>query len=365
MTTETEPEIIYSRLIDETIAAVPPLDAGAMAAARERQAILTKPPGSLGRLEALSVQLAGITGQPVPQIAGKKIIVFAGDHLVTAEGVSPYPAEVTPQMVQNFLNGGAAINALAAQAGAELTVVDAGVNANLPLHPNLTTLKPGFGSANIARGPAMHNWQAVRCLETGIRLAGLWMADKGFNLIAAGEMGIGNTTPSAAITAAITGADVDAVTGRGAGLDDAGLAAKIAIVRQALEINQPDGANGFDVLMKVGGFEIGMMAGLILGGAARRCIVVLDGFISGAAALIAWRLCPTVAERVIAAHRSVEPGHNAALDAMGLTPLLDLEMRLGEGTGAALAMPIIEAATRCLSDMATFAEAGVSDRADE
>ena len=169
MTTETEPEIIYSRLIDETIAAIPPLDAAAMAAARERQAILTKPPGSLGRLETLSVQLAGITGQPVPQIAGKKIIVFAGDHLVTAEGVSPYPAEVTPQMVQNFLNGGAAINALAAQAGAELTVVDAGVNANLPLHPNLTTLKPGFGSANIAQGPAMHNWQAVRCLETGIR----------------------------------------------------------------------------------------------------------------------------------------------------------------------------------------------------
>ena len=252
MTTETEPEIIYSRLIDETIAAVPPLDAAAMAAARERQAILTKPPGSLGRLETLSVQLAGITGQPVPQIAGKKIIVFAGDHNVTEEGVSPYPAEVTPQMVQNFLNGGAAINALAAQAGAELTVVDAGVNANLPLHPNLTTLKPGFGTANIAQGPAMHNWQAVRCLETGIRLAGLWMADKGFNLIAAGEMGIGNTTPSAAITAAITAADVDAVTGRGAGLDDAGLAAKIAIVRQALEINQPDGANGFDVLMKVG-----------------------------------------------------------------------------------------------------------------
>ena len=372
-----------SPLVDRTIAAIGPPDAAAIAAAAARQAVLTKPPGSLGRLETLSIQLAGILGQPVPQIAGKAIIVAAADHGVAQEGVSAYPPEVTPQMVLNFLAGGAAINALARQAGAAIAVIDAGVAADLPPHPDLIIAKPdsgesdsgksdsgesdsgesGYGTASITRGPAMTRAAAVRCLETGIAAANA-QADAGANLIAGGDMGIGNTTPSAAITAAVTAADAAVVTGRGTGVDDAGLAAKIAAVRRALAVNQPDGNDGIDVLTKVGGYEIGVLAGVMLGAAARQCAVIVDGFISGAAALIAWRLCPQAAGRMIAAHRSVEPGHNIALTALGLTPLLDLEMRLGEGTGAALAMPIIEAAARCLSEMATFTEAGVSDRDD-
>ncbi|CAI8039921.1 Nicotinate-nucleotide--dimethylbenzimidazole phosphoribosyltransferase [Geodia barretti] len=333
-----------SPLVDQTIAAIGPLDAAAVAAAEARQGVLTKPPGSLGRLESLSIQLAGILGQPIPQITGKAVIVVAGDHGVAAEGVSAFPAEVTPQMVFNFVAGGAAINALAR-------------------HPGLTIAKVGYGAANIARGPAMSREDAVRCLEIGINAANE-QADAGANLIAGGDMGIGNTTPSAAITAAVTGADVASVTGRGTGVDDAGLEAKIATIRRALEVNQPDGSDGMDVLTKVGGFEIGVLAGVMLGAAARNCAVVVDGFISGAAALIAWRLCPDIAQRYIAAHRSVEPGHNVGLQAMGLSPLLDMEMRLGEGTGAALAMPIVEAAAKCLAEMATFTEAGVSDGDD-
>ena len=360
-----------SPLVDQTIAAVGPLDADAVAAAEARQGVLTKPPGSLGRLESLSIQLAGILGQPIPQITGKAVIVVAGDHGVASEGVSAYPAEVTPQMVFNFVAGGAAINALAGNAGASITVIDAGVAVDLDLdpQPGLTIAKVGYGAGNIAQGPAMTRDDAIRCLEIGINAAnvaaqGDGQADAGANLIAGGDMGIGNTTPSAAITAAITGADVATVTGRGTGVDDAGLEGKIATIRRALEVNQPDGEDGLDVLTKVGGFEIGVLAGVMLGAAARNCAVVVDGFISGAAALIAWRLCPNIAHRYIAAHRSVEPGHNVGLEAMGLTPLLDMDMRLGEGTGAALAMPIIEAAAKTLAEMATFAEAGVSDRDD-
>ncbi len=355
-----------SPLVDRAIDAIGPLDAAAVAAAAARQGMLTKPPGSLGRLESLSIQMAGILGEPIPQIRGKAVIVAAGDHGVAQEGVSAYPAEVTPQMVYNFLAGGAAINALARQAGAEIVVIDAGVAVDLDAAAaggNLNIAKIGYGTASIASGPAMSRDDAIRCLEVGIAAANE-RADAGANLIAGGDMGIGNTTPSAAVTAAITGADADTVTGRGTGIDDAGLAAKIAAVRRALEVNRPDGNDGLDALMKVGGYEIGVLAGVMLGAAARQCVVVVDGFISGAAALIAWRLGPAIAERMIAAHRSVEPGHNIALRAMGLTPLLDLEMRLGEGTGAALAMPIIEAAARCLAEMATFAEAGVSDRDD-
>lgn len=312
-----------STLVDQTIAAIGPLDASAVAAAEARQGVLTKPPGSLGRLETLSIQLAGIHGEPIPQVRGKAVIVVAGDHGVASEGVSAYPAEVTPQMVFNFLAGGAAINALARHAGADITVIDAGVAVDLDPQPGLTIAKVGYG-----------------------------------------DMGIGNTTPSAAITAAITGADVATVTGRGTGVDDAALEAKIATIRRALNTNQPNGNDGLDVLIKVGGFEIGVLAGVMLGAASRNCAVVVDGFISGAAALIAWRLCPDIAQRFVAAHRSVEPGHNVGLQAMGLSPLLDMNMRLGEGTGAALAMHILEAAAKCLAEMATFAEAGVSDRDD-
>ena len=350
-----------SPLVDRTIAAIGPLDAGAVAAAEARQGILTKPPGSLGRLESLSIQLAGIFGEPIPQVRGKAVIVVAGDHGVAAEGVSAYPGEVTPQMVFNFLAGGAAINALAHHAGAEITVIDAGVAVDLEPQPGLAIAKVGYGAGNIAVGPAMSREDAIRCLEIGINAASD-SADGGANLIAGGDMGIGNTTPSAAITAAITGADVATVTGRGTGVDDAGLEGKIAAVRRALEVNQPDGADGLDVLSKIGGYEIGALAGVMLGAAARNCAVIVDGFISGAAALIAWRLCPNIATRCIAAHCSVEPGHNVALQAMGLSPLLDMSMRLGEGTGAALAMHIVEASAKCLAEMATFAEAGVSDR---
>ena len=353
-----------STLVDQTIAAIGPLDAVAMAAAEARQRMLTKPPGSLGRLESLSVQLAGITGQPIPTITGKAVIVAAGDHGVAAEGVSAYPAEVTPQMVFNFLAGGAAINALARQAGADIVVIDAGVAVDLDPQPGLTIAKVAYGAGNIARGPAMSRQDAIRCLEIGIAAANE-RADAGANVIAGGDMGIGNTTPSAAITAVVTGADVATVTGRGTGVDDAALAAKIETIQRALDTNQPDGNDGLDVLIKVGGLEIGVLAGVMLGASARNCAVIVDGFISGAAALIAWRLCPAAAVRFIGGHRSVEPGHNVALQAMGLIPLLDMQMRLGEGTGAALAMHIIEAAARCLAEMATFAEAGVSDRDDE
>ena len=352
-----------STLVDQTIAAIGPLNGEAVAAAEARQGMLTKPPGSLGRLETLSIQLAGIFGVPIPRITGKAVIVVAGDHGVAAEGVSAYPAEVTPQMVFNFVAGGAAINALARHAGAEITVIDAGVAVDLDPQPGLTIAKVGYGTANIAAGPAMSREDAIRCLEIGINAA-MERADAGANLIAGGDMGIGNTTPSAAITAAITGADAATVTGRGTGVDDAALEAKIATIRRALDTNNPDGSDCLDVLVKVGGYEIGVLAGVMLGAASRNCAVVVDGFISGAAALIAWRLCPNTAQRYIAAHRSVEPGHNVGLQAMGLSPLLDMDMRLGEGTGAALAMPIIEASARCLAEMATFAEAGVSDRDD-
>ncbi|MCY3691504.1 MAG: nicotinate-nucleotide--dimethylbenzimidazole phosphoribosyltransferase [Chloroflexota bacterium] len=352
-----------STSVDQTIAAIGPLDAAAVAAAEARQGVLTKPPGSLGRLESLSIQLAGIFGEPIPQITGKAVIVVAGDHGVASEGVSAYPAEVTPQMVFNFLAGGAAINALARHAGANITVIDAGVAVDLDPQPGLTIAKVGYGAANIAVGPAMNRDDAVRCLEIGIKAANA-SADAGANLIAGGDMGIGNTTPSAAITAAITGADGATVTGRGTGVDDDALAAKIATIRRALEVNRPDGNDGLDVLAKVGGYEIGVLAGVMLGAASRNCAVIVDGFISGAAALIAWRLCPQIADRYIAAHRSVEPGHNVGLQAMGLSPLLDMEMRLGEGTGAALAMHIVEASAKILSEMASFAEAGVSDRDD-
>ncbi len=352
-----------SSLVDQTIAAIGPLDAEAVAAAEARQGVLTKPPGSLGRLEALSIQLAGIFAEPIPQITGKAVIVVAGDHGVASEGVSAYPAEVTPQMVFNFLAGGAAINALAGHAGADITVIDAGVAVDLDPHPGLTIAKVGYGAGNIAVGPAMSRDAAIRCLEIGINAANA-SADAGANLIAGGDMGIGNTTPSAAITAVITGADVAAVTGRGTGVDDAALEGKVATIRRALDVNQPDGEDGLDVLTKVGGYEIGVLAGVMLGAAARNCAVIVDGFISGAAALIAWRLCPQIAKRYIAAHRSVEPGHNVGLQAMGLSPLLNMDMRLGEGTGAALSMHIVEASAKVLAEMATFAEAGVSDRDD-
>lgn len=352
-----------SSLIDQTIGQIGPLNQEAMAEARARQDTLTKPQGSLGRLEELSVTLAGIFGEPVPQIRRKVVILAAADHGVVAEGVSAYPQDVTPAMVLNFLAGGAAINVLARHGGAEVVVLDAGVAADLPPNPALRSVKVAKGTANMALGPAMTREQAVQCLETGIQTASEQI-DQGVDLVVCGDMGIGNTTPSSAITAVIAGADPAITTGRGTGLEDEALARKIDVVCRAIQVNKPDPKNGLDVLGKVGGFEIGVLAGAMLGCASRRRPVVVDGFISGAAALIAWTLAPAAGHYFIASHQSVEPGHQIGLKAMGLTPLLDLGMRLGEGTGATLAVHIIEAAAKCLAEMATFAEASVSQRTD-
>lgn len=353
-----------SGLLGDTLARLSPLDDDAMKAARLRQATLTKPPGSLGRLEDLSIQLAGILQTPTPRLRGRKVvIVAAGDHGVTQEGVSPYPSEVTAQMVLNFLRGGAAICVMARTVGCEVVVVDAGVASDLPVHPSLRRLAIRRGTADIACGPAMSRDEAVRCLEEGTRLAKEQVA-AGADVLATGDMGIGNTTAASAITAALTGADPERTTGRGTGVGDDALRHKVAVVRRALKLNRPKIGDGVDVLSKVGGLEIGVLAGVILGGAAERRPVVLDGFIAGAAALIACTLSPHARSYLVASHRSAEQGHRVALRHLRLRPLLDLRMRLGEGTGAMLALPIVDAAWRTLAEMATFADAGVSDRVD-
>ncbi len=338
---------------------IPPFDQSAADAARTRQDELTKPQGSLGQLEILSIQLAGITGKPRPRVDRKGVIVMAGDHGVAHEGVSAYPAEVTPQMVLNFIHGGAAINVLARQAGARVAVVDIGVASDFEPMEGLIQKKVAHGTANMAAGPAMTREQAEQAIQAGIDVANSEL-DSGLELLATGDMGIGNTTPSAAIVAAFTGLPVRLVTGRGTGIDDAGLAHKIAVIEKALAVNQPDPKDALDVLMKVGGFEIAGLAGVILAAAARRVPVVIDGFISGAAALVAAELVPDVKPYMIASHQSVEIGHQAIFERLGLHPLFNLGMRLGEGTGAVLAFHLIDAAARILDEMATFSEAGVS-----
>ena len=340
---------------------IPALDEAAMEAARQRQNQLTKPPGSLGRLEELSIQLAGITGKPQPTVERKAIVVMAGDHGVTAEGVSAYPAEVTSQMVLNFLHGGAAINVIARQVGAKVVVVDMGVASDLNPHPELIDRKVATGTANMALGPAMSVDQAETALAVGMEIAA-GLAGEGMHLIGTGEMGIGNTTASSAITAALTGAPMAEVVGRGTGVDAAGFARKIEIVHRALAVNRPAADDPIEVLAKVGGYEIAGLTGLILGSAAARIPVVIDGFITGAAALVAARLEPRSTGYMIASHQSAEIGHRIVLEALGLSPLFKLDLRLGEGTGAALAMPIIEAAVRLLREMATFASAGVTEK---
>ena len=345
----------------QLIAAIPPLDEKAMRAAAARQDILTKPQGSLGRLERLSIQVAGITGQVRPRLVHKVITTMAGDHGVVAEGVSAYPQEVTAQMVYNFLRGGAAINVLARHVGARVVVVDMGVAVDLAPHPELVTKKVAKGTGNIAREPAMTREQAIQAILNGAAVVEAEL-EKGLDILGTGDMGIGNTTPSAAIAAAITGRAAAEIVGRGTGVDDAGLARKVAVVQKALALHRPDPQDGLDVLAKVGGFEIGGLAGAILAAAAHRKPVVIDGFISTAAALIAVTLAPQVRPYLIAAHRSQEKGHRIMLDWLGLEPVLDLDLRLGEGTGAALAMSIVEAACKVLDEMATFAEAGVSEK---
>ncbi len=347
--------------MDQAIDSIRPSDSAAMRRAEARQLTLTKPPGSLGRLEEVSVRMAGIFGTELPRIRGKAVIVAAADHGVVAQGVTGYPQEVTAQMVMNFLSKGAAVSVMSERLGVRQIIVDAGVAAELPSHDELRPLNIGHGTDDISRGPAMSLDQAERCVEVGIDLA-VEAIESGSDLVATGDMGIGNTTASSAITASVTGRPPDETTGEGTGRSPDELRSKIEVVRTALRVNQPDPSNGLDLLSKVGGFEIGTLAGVILGAAMMRRAVVLDGFISGAAALTAHALCPASRDYMIASHVSAERGHRLALAHLELSPLLDLGMRLGEGAGAVLAMPIIEVAAACLSDMATFGEAGVSDR---
>lgn len=350
-------------LIARTVAAIGRPDAGAEQAARARQDVLTKPPGSLGRLEALSIRLAGITGQPRPRLEHRLVIVAAGDHGVARRGVSAYPPEVTVQMVQNFLAGGAAINVIADHAGARVRVVDAAVALETPEHAGLVRLRLAPGTDDITIGPAMSHALAERAIAEGIAL---FEAERehgpgtGVDIVACGEMGIGNTTPAAAIIAAVTGRPAGAVTGRGTGIDDQVFRMKVRAVEQALDVNRPDPHDGIDLLAKVGGFEFGVLAGVYLAAAAARVPAVLDGVISTAAALIADAIAPEARHAFIASHRSTEPGHAAALEHLRLEPVLDLGMRLGEGSGAALAITLCVAACRVLDEMATFGEAGVS-----
>jgi len=322
---------------------------------------LTKPLGSLGRLEELAKQIAGITGKENPVLKNKVIFTLAADHGVTEEGISAYPKEVTAQMVYNFLKGGAGINVLANHAKAKVVVVDIGVASKLKSSSKLVIKKINYGTKNMSKGPAMTREEAIKAIETGIEIFESEFK-KGIDITGTGEMGIGNTTAASAITASITQKPVEEITGRGAGLNDEGLNNKIRVIKKSLAINNPDRNDPIDVLSKVGGFEIGGLAGIILAAASKKVPVVIDGFISGSAALIAYAIEPKTKDYMIAAHCSVEKGHKIILEYIGLKPLLDLNLRLGEGTGAALGINIAEAATKILTQMATFKSAKVSER---
>jgi nicotinate-nucleotide--dimethylbenzimidazole phosphoribosyltransferase len=350
-------------LLADTVAEIRGADPDAMAAARERLDRMTKPPGALGRVEDVAVRLAGLAGScPPPLPAPAAVAVFAADHGVHAQGVTPWPQEVTAQMVANIVAGGAVVNAFAAQLGAEVAVVDVGVATVLDPAPGLLLRKVGRGTADMTVGPAMTRAQARQAVEVGITVAADFVR-AGHKCLVTGDMGIANTTVSAALTCAFTGADAEQATGRGTGIDDEMLAHKIDVVRRALARHDPDPGDPIGVVAAVGGFEHAALAGFILGAAAVRTPVLLDGVIAGTAALVAAALCPAAVDACVAGHRSAEPGHALALDHLGLTPLLDLGMRLGEGTGALLALPVAQAAVRVLHDVATFDSAGVSEKA--
>lgn len=347
------------KLLDATLARIAAVDAELLAQAQVKLDNKTKPPGSLGRLEEFGRRVAAINGTLSPATGKKIIFTFAGDHGVVAEGVSAYPKEVTPQMVFNFLNGGAGVNVLARHAGAEVRVVDMGVDFDFGGLPGLIDRKVARGTANLAKGPAMSREEAVQALEAGIQLA-LDAKTEGATMVGTGDMGIGNTTPSSAIIAAFSGRSVRELTHRGTGIGDASLERKIVAIEQGLALNRPDPADPLDVLAKVGGLEIAGIAGLVLGAAAAGLPVVVDGFISTAGALIASELHPCVRDYIFAAHKSVEIGHQCMLERIGAEPILDLQLRLGEGTGAALAMTLIDAGIKVLAEMASFDEAGVT-----
>ncbi|GCE03334.1 nicotinate-nucleotide--dimethylbenzimidazole phosphoribosyltransferase [Dictyobacter aurantiacus] len=342
------------------IGSITPLDFNYVEQARARQAQLTKPAGSLGRLEEIAAQVAGITRSVIPVVQRRAVVVMAADHGVTAEGVSAYPKDVTPQMVLNFLAGGAAINALARQAHADVIVVDIGVAADLE-HPNLLSRKVRRGTANMAREAAMSEVEVLQAINIGIAVLEN-LAEQGLDLVATGEMGIGNTTAASALSACLLDVPAEYVTGRGTGIDDQQLAHKVRIIERAIAHNAPDISQPLDVLAKLGGLEIAGLVGVILAAASRRIPIIIDGFISSAAALVAWSLAPTVRDYLFAGHLSVERGHRLILEKLDLEPLLNLNLRLGEGTGAVLAMHIIEGALRTHKEMATFSEASVSNK---
>lgn len=351
-------------LIDDLMLRLPriaPTDREWIARAQARQLLLTKPPGSLGRLEDIANRIVAIQQTLTPTVDSARIVVFAADHGVTIEGVAPYPSSVTAQMVVNFLAGGAAVNALAKVAGAEVVVVDVGVASERDPIAGTRGPRVAAGTRNMAREPAMTADETRSAIEVGIGM-GVDAVAAGVEVIGLGEMGIGNSTAASAVTAALTGLPAAVVTGRGTGADNPMLERKIAVIERALEHHRPEPGDPLDVLMKVGGLELAGLVGLVLAGAANRRVVVTDGFIATAAAAVAVRLRPAVADYLFAAHRSPEPGHGALLALIGHEPLLDLQMRLGEGTGAALAFTIIRSAVAAFTQMATFSSAGVSDR---
>jgi len=349
--------------LENTINAIEDIDSGSGEQAIDRQNNLTKPKGSLGKLEDLSIEIASIT-RTFPPAAGRKVIfTLAADHGIVDEGVSAFPQEVTAQMVYNILAGGAAINVLARHAGAEVIVGNIGVKVSIQSdHPDYRDIKIGDGTANMAKGPAMSREEAVRAIEAGIALFEEEHQKEPIHVAGTGEMGIGNTTPATAILSVISGIPAAQVVGRGTGIDDKGLSRKAEAIETAIRVNQPDKNDGLDILQKVGGFEIGGLVGIILAAAKHKVPVLIDGFISTSAALIASVLNPKTKQYMIAAHQSQEPGHQKMLELLGKTPLLDLDLRLGEGTGAALALQLVDASIHIVNQMATFAEAGISNK---
>jgi len=348
--------------IARTIEMIRPLDARTVALARRRQDRLTKPPGSLGDLEDVSIRLSGLAGRcPAPFPSPAAVTVFAADHGVIAQGVSPWPQEVTVQMTQNFLAGGAGINALSDQMGAAVTVVDVGIAHEVPPTEGLVSRRVRNGTADFSVEPAMTRGEAMEAIEVGIDVARS-LIDDGYRCLLTGDMGIGNTTPSSALIAVYTGQDPDLVSGRGSGVDETTRAHKAEVIRRALDLHRPDPGDPVGVLAAVGGLEHAAIAGYVLAGAAHRVPVLLDGVIAGSSALVARALAPASTDACLAGHRSAEPGHRIALESLGLRPLVDLGLRLGEGTGAVLALPLVQAAVRALRDMATFDSAGVSEK---
>jgi len=347
------------KLLSNTIENIEKIYIDSDGSIKDRFNRLAIPTGSLGRLEEFATIYASIKGSPDATIKHKVVFTMAGDHGVSSEDVSVFPQEVTRQMVKNFLDGGATISVLARHVGARVVVVDCGVNADFEPVDGLKIKKVGYGTDNIAHGPAMSREQAIESLEAGIESFNEELPN-GIDIIATGDMGIANTTPSSAIIACLTGADVSKVTGRGTGLNDSGVEKKIDVIKTAFDVNEPDSSDPIDVLSKVGGFEIGGIAGLCLAAASHRTPVLIDGFISTAAALIACAIEPNVNNYLISSHASTENGHNIALDKLQKKAILNLDLRLGEGTGAVLAMSLIEAGVKILTQMATFLEAEVS-----